>query len=100
MDRRVISGAGSDAVGSTSDGSLPAITGYYGIVDRAFFNGVCSGALYAQTISGNHWAVWQTAGSGAAQDISFNAYLSATAYWRTDNQVHARNVKMYYIIKY
>ncbi len=91
---------GSSEFGTFNIGSLPAIVGYYSVIDRAIYGGVASGALFASSTSGNHWAVWNTAGSGAAYDISFNAALSSATYWRSDGQVHATGLMLYFLIKY
>ena len=101
MDRRVISGAGSDAVGSTSNGSLPAITGSLSASTTCFDGDVAtvSGAIRLVQSSARQksWASsYNTAGNGFTIDAS----RCSSSYWRTDNQVHARNVKMYYVIKY
>lgn len=96
MDRRVISGAGSDALGSISDGSLPAITGSLTAVAMNPFN--YSGAFSVGNSSGT--VPGPNTGSIQRRYIDFDAYRSASAYWRKDNQVHARNIKMHYIIKY
>jgi len=95
---RVISGAGIAPPGSTSDGSLPNITGsfwngYRGVVGST--DG-CFG-----TENWNRFRDWGGQGSVSNFDgANFNANRSSSAYWRTDNQVHARNVKMYFVIKY
>lgn len=98
LDRRVISGAGSDVIGSTSEGSLPAIKGTFGIFGQwnTMLNEY-SGAFTYRRLSS------KSGSAGSYDQISvgdFDAFRSSDRYWRTDNQVHARNVKMYFCIKY
>ena len=98
MDRRTISGAGSDIPGSVSDGSLPAITGTAELSGTEQVQNV-TGCIYSV---GNVSSTWGGHYSGTKwwARIGINAYNSSPAYWRSDNQVHARNVKMYFCVKY
>ncbi len=91
----------SGDVSTTSDGSLPAITG------------TCVGGYGSDRArTGAYTGTWRTADSvGAGHDlpapgqdsgweIKFDASKSSNIYWRTDNKVFSRNIKVYFVIKY
>lgn len=82
----------SEYFGQYHVGSLPKITGG---------TGGCVGnvAPYGAFYQGGQYG---TAGGGSGKFYQnvFDASRSSGSYWRTDNEVHANHLGIYYLIKY
>lgn len=79
-------------------GSLPKILGRFGIFGQwqTMLNEY-SGAFTYETLSA------KSGSAGSYDNIrvgNFDASRCSGTYWRTDGEVHARNLGVYYLIKY
>lgn len=100
LDWRVPEGRSinSQYIGEYNPGSAPKITGSLGVYGQwQNILNEYSGAFYSV-------ATGQKSGSAGNYDVVykavFDAYRSSIIYNRTDNEVHARNLGVLYIIKY
>ena len=77
-----------------TNGSLPNITGDINTYCALGANGCFSPEQYGP------WGPQGTASQYAYWHVNIDASRSSGVYWRTDNEVHPKNLGLYYIIKY
>jgi hypothetical protein len=83
-------------------GSAPEITGGYGLVcngsNSSTIRWYAYGAMYQETTATRN--VGSSGSSASGHGLAFDARRSSSAYWRTDNEVHAKCVRMMFCIKF
>ncbi len=101
MNGRVIEGVtSSGSIGAKSNGSAPKITGqlYQGLQTQ---DGWANGAFaLAVPYYGKRGGYYDVSTDNNSSLVDFDASRSSSAYSRTDNQVRARSLSTFYIIKY
>ena len=87
-------------VGVVDSGSLPKIIGSYKVTTLGNEPYDSSGSVSITNISKTNDSWYHQGNYGNKYTFDFDAARSSGAYWRTDDQVHAYSIHVYFIIKY
>ena len=90
----------SQNVGLADKGSLPKIIGSYTITTMGSDPYNSSGAIDTTNLSKTNDSWYHQGYYGSNYTVDFDASRSSGAYWRTDDEVHANSIHVYFIIKY